>query len=92
MDVSQSNGIPCRIEQLLCQTREIVLIFHRTPEESPDGIYTFFSLYDKNRKRAYSPLYNFGRLRRLVELLNISSGVLMSSPDEVYKVPLQRYF
>jgi hypothetical protein len=35
----------------------------------------------KNKKRASAPFfYSFGRLRRLVELLNISSGALIS-PD-----------
>jgi hypothetical protein len=63
MDAPKANGLPCRIQQLLCQTCEIVLIFHKIPEESTVGINTIFNLYDKKTKRGLiAPFYYLARL------------------------------
>jgi hypothetical protein len=55
MDSIEMQRLPCRIQQLLCQTCEIVVIFHKIPEESTVGAIQFSAFAAKKQKEGLKP-------------------------------------
>jgi hypothetical protein len=55
MDSIEMQRLPCRIQQLLCLTCEIVVIFHKIPEESTVGAIQFSAFAAKKQKEGLKP-------------------------------------